>query len=47
VGGRPLQKRRCVALFIGAALAGFLTRWLYHAELVAVDPVVVEEQRRA
>ncbi len=36
-----------VAPIVGAALAGFLTRWLYQAELVTVDTVVVEEQRLA
>src|SRR6516162_6179506 len=34
-----------VAPIIGAALAGFFTRWLYQDELVAVGTVVVEEQR--
>jgi aquaporin Z len=34
-----------VAPLIGAALAGFFTRWLYREELVAVGTVVVEEQR--
>ncbi len=36
-----------VAPILGAALAGFLTRWLYRDELVMVDTVVVEEQRIA
>jgi len=36
-----------LAPIIGAALAGFLTRWLYHDELVAVGTVVVEEERIA
>jgi aquaporin Z len=35
------------APILGAALAGFLTRWLYRDELVMVDTVVVEEQRIA
>ena len=34
-----------VAPIVGAALAGFLTRWLYQDELVTVDTVVVEQQR--
>lgn len=34
-----------VAPIIGAALAGFLTRWLYQHEIVTVDTVVVEQQR--
>jgi aquaporin Z len=34
-----------VAPLIGAALAGFFTRWLYQSELVAVTTTVVEEQR--
>jgi aquaporin Z len=34
-----------LAPLIGAALAGFFTRWLYQDELVAVGTVVVEEQR--
>jgi aquaporin Z len=34
-----------LAPIIGAALAGFLTRWLYQDQLVTVDTVVVEEQR--
>jgi aquaporin Z len=34
-----------LAPIIGAALAGFLTRWLYQDELVAVSTTVVEEQR--
>lgn len=34
-----------LAPIIGAALAGFFTRWLYHDELVTVGTVVVEEQR--
>ena len=34
-----------VAPIIGAALAGFFTRWLYQHELVAVATTVVEEQR--
>ena len=34
-----------LAPIIGAALAGFFTRWLYQDELVAVGTVVVEEQR--
>jgi aquaporin Z len=36
-----------LAPIIGAVLAGFLTRWLYHDELVAVGTVVVEEERIA
>jgi len=36
-----------LAPIIGAALAGFFTRWLYQAELVTVDTVIVEEQRLA
>jgi aquaporin Z len=36
-----------LAPIIGAALAGFFTRWLYRDELVAVGTVVVEEQRIA
>jgi aquaporin Z len=36
-----------LAPIIGAALAGFLTRWLYQDEVVVVDTVVVEEQRLA
>jgi len=36
-----------LAPIIGAALAGFLTRWLYQAEEVAVDTVVVEQTRIA
>jgi aquaporin Z len=36
-----------VAPIIGAALAGFLTRWLYQEEPVAVQTVVVEETRIA
>lgn len=34
-----------VAPIIGAALAGFLTRWLYQHEIVTVDTLVVEQQR--
>jgi aquaporin Z len=34
-----------VAPIIGAALAGFLTRWLYQDELVTVSTTIVEEQR--
>ena len=34
-----------LAPIIGAAIAGFLTRWLYQDELVTVDTVVVEQQR--
>jgi len=34
-----------VAPIIGAALAGFFTRWLYQRELVTVATTVVEEQR--
>jgi len=34
-----------LAPIIGAALAGFFTRWLYQDELVTVGTVVVEEQR--
>jgi aquaporin Z len=34
-----------VAPIVGAALAGFLTRWLYQDELVTVATTVVEEQR--
>ena len=34
-----------VAPIIGAALAGFLTRWLYQREPVVVATTVVEEQR--
>ncbi len=34
-----------LAPIIGAAIAGFFTRWLYQAELVTVDTVVVEQQR--
>jgi aquaporin Z len=34
-----------VAPIIGAALAGFLTRWLYQREVVTVATTVVEEQR--
>jgi aquaporin Z len=34
-----------LAPIIGAAIAGFFTRWLYHDELVTVGTVVVEEQR--
>jgi aquaporin Z len=34
-----------LAPIVGAALAGFLTRWLYQAEPVAVETVVVEQQR--
>ncbi len=34
-----------LAPIVGAALAGFLTRWLYQDELVTVDTVVVEQQR--
>jgi aquaporin Z len=36
-----------LAPIIGAVLAGLLTRWLYEAEPVVVDTVVVEEQRIA
>ena len=36
-----------LAPIIGAAIAGFLTRWLYHDELVTVGTVVVEEERIA
>src|SRR5437870_4441998 len=36
-----------LAPIIGAAIAGFFTRWLYHEELVAVQTVVVEEERIA
>ncbi len=36
-----------VAPIIGAAIAGYLTRWLYQQELVTVDTLVVEEQRIA
>jgi aquaporin Z len=36
-----------VAPIIGAVIAGYLTRWLYEGEVVAVDTVVVEEQRIA
>ncbi|HKM72541.1 MAG TPA: hypothetical protein VJX94_21195 [Stellaceae bacterium] len=32
---------------IGAAVAGFFTRWLYQDELVAVQTVVVEEEQAA
>ncbi len=34
-----------VAPIIGAALAGFFTRWLYQQEVVTVATTVVEEQR--
>ena len=34
-----------LAPIIGAALAGFFTRWLYQDELVTVDTVVVEQTR--
>ena len=34
-----------VAPIIGAALAGFFTRWLYQQEVVTVTTTVVEEQR--
>ena len=34
-----------LAPFIGAALAGFLTRWLYAEELVTVQTTVVDETR--
>ena len=34
-----------LAPIIGAILAGFLTRWLYEQEIVAVDTLVVEETR--
>ena len=34
-----------LAPIIGAALAGFFTRWLYHDEPVTVGTVVVEETR--
>ena len=37
----------CLAPIIGAALAGFFTRWLYQDELVAVQTVVVEERQVA
>jgi aquaporin Z len=36
-----------LAPIIGAAIAGFFTRWLYQTELVTVDTVVVEETRIA
>jgi aquaporin Z len=36
-----------LAPLLGAALAGFLTRWLYQDQLVTVDTVVVEETRIA
>ena len=36
-----------LAPIIGAALAGFLTRWLYEEELVTVQTTVVEETRIA
>jgi aquaporin Z len=36
-----------LAPIIGAAIAGFFTRWLYHDELVTVGTVVVEEERIA
>jgi aquaporin Z len=36
-----------LAPIIGAALAGFLTRWLYEEELVTADTVVVEEEKIA
>jgi aquaporin Z len=34
-----------LAPIVGAALAGFFTRWLYRDELVTVDTVVIEETR--
>jgi aquaporin Z len=37
----------CLAPIIGAAIAGFFTRWLYRDELVAVQTVVVEERQVA
>lgn len=37
----------CLAPIIGAAAAGFFTRWLYQDELVAVRTVVIEEQQIA
>jgi aquaporin Z len=36
-----------VAPILGAAVAGFFTRWLYRGEIVTVDTIVVEEQRVA
>ncbi|HEY1258499.1 MAG TPA: aquaporin Z [Stellaceae bacterium] len=36
-----------VAPIIGAAIAGFFTRWLYRDELVTVETVVVEHERIA
>jgi aquaporin Z len=36
-----------LAPIIGAAIAGFFTRWLYQGELVAVQTVVVEEEQVA
>jgi aquaporin Z len=36
-----------VAPLVGAAIAGFLTRWLYQDEIVVVTTAVVEEQRIA
>ena len=37
----------CLAPIIGAAMAGFFTRWLYQDELVVVQTVVVEEEQIA
>src|SRR5208283_4671855 len=34
----------CLAPIIGAAIAGFFSRWLYQDELIAVQTVVVEER---
>jgi aquaporin Z len=36
-----------LAPIIGAALAGFFTRWLYPAELITVETMVAEDQRVA
>src|SRR6202012_996718 len=36
-----------LAPILGAAVAGFFTRWLYQTEFVTVETVVVEEQRLA
>jgi aquaporin Z len=36
-----------LAPIVGAAVAGFFTRWLYHDELVTVETIVVEEERVA
>ncbi|MGH7110221.1 MAG: aquaporin Z [Stellaceae bacterium] len=36
-----------LAPILGAVVAGFFTRWLYHDELVTVETIVVEEERVA